>query len=367
MTETSPAPASPPGGRKLILVTGAGRSGTSTIAGTLHYLGMHVPLPVLKPNESNPRGFFESTWPLWFHRRLMDRAGIEQIDGRPEALALMHEAVTDETRAELLEWLTGVAEEADQIVVKDPRSSWVPQLWVDTSRKLGIDIGFVTMLRHPAEVVGSRSTHYGKRGEQLGAWNFAVMNLAGWVNQTIMAERQTRGYARAYVRYEDLLGDWRREMAKVQVATGVVLNHSLEAGVHHDVDDFIEPGLRRHALRFEDLDLPAALTEIAESLWEAGGLLAANGGRSAEADAMFDAAAEQYADLFRASAAIAKDETQARVRETKQRADEEFKQVLQRRVRAARAKGREQAAREFRARSLRGRVGRAFGRFRAKE
>ena len=57
-----------------MLVTGAGRSGTSTAAGALHMLGFHLPRPVLHANESNPKGFFESRWPVRFHRRLMERA-----------------------------------------------------------------------------------------------------------------------------------------------------------------------------------------------------------------------------------------------------------------------------------------------------
>src|SRR3954451_18032235 len=151
--------AAPPDGR-LVLVSGAERSGTSTIAGALHHLGLHVPLPVIKPNESNPTGFFESTWPLRFHRRIMDRAFVEQTDGRPEAQQLMADAVYDATRDELRTWLADIALVEPQVVVKDPRSIWVPWLWKEAAGELGYDVGFLTMLRHPAEVLGSRSTYY---------------------------------------------------------------------------------------------------------------------------------------------------------------------------------------------------------------
>src|SRR3954452_510005 len=116
--------AAPPDGR-LVLVSGAGRSGTSTIAGALHHLGLHVPLPVIKPNESNPMGFFESTWPVWFHRRILERAFVEQTDGRPLAQALAAAAVDDGVRAELRTWLAEKALIEPQVVVKDPRSIWV--------------------------------------------------------------------------------------------------------------------------------------------------------------------------------------------------------------------------------------------------
>ena len=85
--------------RSLLLVTGAGRSGTSTVAGTLHHLGVHVPGPYLKANASNPRGFYESKWSVDFHNRLLKRANVTIADGRPEAADLMHEAFRRRRRA----------------------------------------------------------------------------------------------------------------------------------------------------------------------------------------------------------------------------------------------------------------------------
>ncbi len=59
--------------RTLLLVTGTGRSGTSTMSGTLHHLGLHVPGPYLGANESNPKGFYESRWSVRFHNDLCRR------------------------------------------------------------------------------------------------------------------------------------------------------------------------------------------------------------------------------------------------------------------------------------------------------
>ena len=96
---------------RMVLVTGAGRSGTSTVAGTLHHLGLHVPLPVLKPNASNPQGFFEPVWPVRFHNRLMNQALISLTDARPEAYALVAEAVTEEEHDALRTWMSGLFDE----------------------------------------------------------------------------------------------------------------------------------------------------------------------------------------------------------------------------------------------------------------
>ena len=63
----------PPENRvRLVVVTGSGRSGTSTVAGTLKRLGLHVPQPEMPPDETNPRGFYEPIWVVDFHKRLLN-------------------------------------------------------------------------------------------------------------------------------------------------------------------------------------------------------------------------------------------------------------------------------------------------------
>lgn len=299
------ATAGRPTGR-LVLVTGAGRSGTSTIAGALHHLGLHVPLPVIKPNESNPMGFFESTWPLRFHRRIMERAFVEQTDGRPEAQQLMADAVDGATRRELRTWLAEKALVEPQVVVKDPRSIWVPWLWQETARELGYDVGYLTMLRHPAEVLGSRSTYYRGYRPGMNDWQFSVMNLCGWVNGNLVVERQTRADNRVVLRYDDLIEDWRACLARVRDTFDLTFNHDLGDG-HHPVDDFIDPGLRRHEASWEGWDLPPELVRIAQEVFDAMGRLADAGGHDADAEATLDAMGERYEDLVRVSQAIAHD------------------------------------------------------------
>jgi len=305
------ATAEPSTGR-LVLVTGAGRSGTSTIAGALHHLGLHVPLPVMKPNESNPLGFFESTWPVRFHRRIMERAFVEQTDGRPEAQQLMADAVDDATRAELRTWLADVALVEPQVVVKDPRSVWLPWLWKEEAGELGYRVGFLTMLRHPAEVLGSRSTYY--RGYRPGMtdWQFSVMNLCGWVNGTLVVERQTRAEPRVVLRYHDLLDDWRSCLAGVRDTFDLTLGDDLDPGHHHEVDDFIDPGLRRHEPSWEGWDLPPELVAIAQDVYDAMSRLADAGGHDPQAEEALDAAGERYEALVRVSQAIAHDTALAR-------------------------------------------------------
>ena len=300
--------ASPQVLRQLVLVTGSTRSGTSLAAGTLHHLGMHVPEPVLKANDSNPAGFFESLWPVKFHNRLLEAALVTATDSRPDAFNLVAGAITPRARDELQAWLSTVFDEATSVVVKDPRSMWVPALWADTAASLDTRIAFLATLRHPAEVIASRWTYYGSTRPNNDAWRYHIRNLCTWINVNLGTERETRGRPRVIVRYEAMLEDWRRTMRAVRDALSLDLDPALDGEDPHPVDDFIEPGLRRHEPSWDGMDLPADMVEIAEAAWASLGAIA-DGEPDPATESRLDDLAERYRRIMRVSQAIAADST----------------------------------------------------------
>ncbi|MDN5852258.1 MAG: sulfotransferase family protein [Actinomycetia bacterium] len=290
----------------LLLITGTGRSGTSTISGTMHYLGLDVPGPYLGANRSNPKGFFESKWAVDFHKRIHKRARISDFDARLDALERVREATTDDDLGELDAWLA--EQQAPQLVVKDPRTVWHQRLWAERAASAGRSIRYVSMLRHPAEVVGSRVTYYLSRGNiPLDERAYAISNIGRWVSGNLINERETRGRARAFVRYADLLEDWRGVAARLRDDLGLAYNTDLEPTHHHEVDDFVEPGLRRVRITWDDLEVPGELRSIAQAMWESLDLLADSHGVHDDASAALDVLAERYARLVDDSQALSYD------------------------------------------------------------
>jgi hypothetical protein len=297
--------------RTLLLVTGAGRSGTSTAAGTLYHLGVHVPGPYLQANASNPRGFYESRWSVEFHNRLLKRAHVTIADGRPEAADILREKVRDQDRARLADWVDAATTGHEITLVKDPRTSWTLDLWSQVADDLGISLGFLVMLRHPAEVIGSRATHYAAGIETMGETGFAVKNLAGWVNAMLMSEKQTRGRRRAFLRYDDLLADWRTAMATASSDLGIALDLGPDAS--HPVDEFIDPELSRHRITWSDVDVLPDLEAVASQVWAACERLADNHGADAGAESDLDAARARYAEMYLAAQQLSHDSAAAKV------------------------------------------------------
>ncbi len=296
-------------GRRIVLVVGPGRSGTSTVAGALVHCGFEVPGRAIPGNNTNPSGFFEPRWVVDLHKRLLDRADVNTLDTSPDALDQAAAAADrPETRERLRSWLAERLEEQPRLVIKDPRGIWFRDLWVGAARDLGVEPSFVTMLRHPAEVSASRETYYSNASRQQQA-NDDVTRIGGWINVALTAELVSRDSPRAFVRYTDLVADWRTVLTRLGTDLDLTFDPGPEA-TPHPADDFIDPSLHRIQVDWNDLTVPVALRDLGERLWHALGDLGTEGGASDEAARpAIDALREEYAAMTQDAAALTRHET----------------------------------------------------------
>jgi hypothetical protein len=294
-------------GGVLVLITGTGRSGTSTMSGTFHHLGLHVPGPYLGANESNPKGFFESKWAVAFHKDVTKAARINDFDSRPAAFDRTQQAITPELRRRLVDFLTEQARESDQVVVKDPRSVWTQALWREAATEAGLELRCISMLRHPAEVVGSRSTYYANPSDEAARARYETFNVARWVNSSVISERETRGIPRAFVRYTDLLENWRPVLATLATDLGLRYDVDVTTDQPSAVDEFIDPDLRRHRVTWDELQVPAELRDVAQRIWDDLDVLADRHGVDADRSADLDEQGARYARIFAEASAISHD------------------------------------------------------------
>jgi hypothetical protein len=284
--------------RRLVLVFGVGRSGTSLITGILGQLGFHIPQPEIKPDETNPRGFGEPAWVVDFHSRLMRRVRVTVFDSRPRAWDITGRVAHEqEVHDELRRWLGEQLRMADAVVVKDPRIGWFLPLWMGCAAELGIPHSSITMLRHPAEILASARAWY-------GTWQTDASRAAAWLNVMLETERATRGSGRVFVRYEDLLEDWLREIGRVAEALSLPQLSGVDGEQRAMVDEFVDPGLRRSRVGWDDLQVPAGVREMAEDVWEQLQLLAKPERNPAAVHAELDAKRTAYVELHDEAEAI---------------------------------------------------------------
>ena len=285
--------------RRLVLVVGIGRSGSSLLTGILGQLGFRVPQPEVKADDTNPRGFGEPRWVVDFHTRLMRERRVARFDSRPAAWQSMAEtAEDDEVFGELRSWLAVQFVGTDNVVVKDPRIDWFLPLWLRCADELGIQTSFASMLRYPSEMVRSSREWY-------GTWQTDASRAASWLNATLHSERATRGARRAFVLYDDLLGDWSREISRVGELLDIPWLAGLERSGHAQVDSLVDPDLRRSAVGWEEVDVPQALQQMLDEAWRPVSRLAEPGGDDEATRAELDAAWEAYVRLYADAEAIA--------------------------------------------------------------
>ncbi|MGV3562652.1 MAG: sulfotransferase family protein, partial [Nocardioides sp.] len=305
--------------RKVLFVAGAGRSGTSTMAGLMKIMGLHVPQPEVEPDETNPKGFAEPAWVVEHHSRLLREAVVQVSDSRPDAWFETGRVATREPeRIKTAEWLEGHFAVNPELVVKDPRLSWFLSLWRVAAIRCGATPVFATMLRPPSEVVGSKQKYYANR---LGSAHLA----ASWLNMLLHTERATRESVadggRVFIRYADLLDDWTKAVMYTGEQLG--LQHILHAKSERirDAHRFVDPGLRRVSGTLDDLGLPKRLHELVAETWNELNKLADHDGDTPAVHEALDQLREGYVELYEESEAISRSSVVAAEQKTRRGRD----------------------------------------------
>lgn len=299
----------------MVFVAGAERSGASVMAGALQQIGMHVPQPEVRPDAGNPQGFGEPQWVADFHTELLERANIGVADARPTAWFDAAKVNTfGPLRVEAADWLgRQFSAECPELVVKDPRLGWFLGLWRSAAMRSDATPSYVTMLRPVTEVVGSRERNYtaGASGTGFGE----VTRTAAWVNMMLHIERGTRGSARAFVRYDDMLTDWTVPLFGIGTAFDLQAVQEASANDVRKVHAFVDPKLKRAQLTWDDIEVPPRLREIAEESWQGLNKLADPGGDTPDVHELLDELRAAYADLYEEAEAIAQSSALAARRE----------------------------------------------------
>jgi hypothetical protein len=247
---------------RIVYVTGSGRSGTSTLTGVLREFGLHVPGPEVAADATNPRGFSEPQWVVDFHNSMLRAAGVQTSDPRPIAWHLVDRAGSEgNALGQIRAWLDAQVAQYGDLVIKDPRLLWFLELWQEAAAGTGARTSCITMLRPPAEVVGSKAAYYKGRG--------VVDRVAGWINLMLGTELATRATPRAFVRYGDLIHDWDEPVFSAAAALDLPMISPEDLAAVNRVDRFIDPALRRVGATWHDVPVPPPLRALADDTWAA--------------------------------------------------------------------------------------------------
>jgi hypothetical protein len=180
--------------KQLIIVTGAGRSGTSAVARVFHESGCSMGDELHEAGPSNPAGYYEDKWITWVNDGILAATGLDRFFGhatREQVLAAAERYRGDMQR---------IASEAGG-GWKDPRFCWTLEAWLPA---LEAPPKVVVCLRSPRAVADSAVRHYGQTSV------YARRHIAfQWSRQydRLLEVVREYGLEAICVEYEDLVGE----------------------------------------------------------------------------------------------------------------------------------------------------------------
>lgn len=142
--------------RKIILVLGMHRSATSLTTEILSSYGLFIgeTEDLCKPNQSNQRGFFENKYAVRLNNRILYEHRMHWAEVHKNENIVWETKYLFEIN-EVLNNMIAKAEDAQMLLLKDPRMCITEPVWKKQMDVLGIEEHIAMVFRHPYEVAKS--------------------------------------------------------------------------------------------------------------------------------------------------------------------------------------------------------------------
>lgn len=140
--------------RKLVVVFGSGRSGTSLLTQLLANIGLSVSENLLGPHMLNPKGFFEDIDIVEFNKNIIAQAGLSPHLPVPENW--LGKVVGANFFDQAKDLLKRKLDSSDRtLVLKDPRFSFLLPFWSRVFKSQNVLPIFILSVRNPASTIDS--------------------------------------------------------------------------------------------------------------------------------------------------------------------------------------------------------------------
>ena len=227
--------------KRLILVLGMHRSGTSLLTKGLEVLGVNLGTDLVPPHESNPKGFWEDSEFFSLNEELLeaiDRSWDDCESVESEMLQLLSSETFFERASELVK---RKCQQNLTVGIKDPRFCLLLPFWLKVFESTGISTSFIVVVRNPLSVASSLADR-DSIPKAKSLWLWALYNLH------VISE--TPEYPRVVVDYDELMDDPSAEMMRIA--------HFLKLPVDNDAfisfsTEFLDLNLRHNRFSEEDL------------------------------------------------------------------------------------------------------------------
>ncbi len=280
--------------RRILVVLGMHRAGTSAIARSLHVLGVHLGNRLMPPVAGvNDRGFWEDLDIHDLSCEMLQELGADWhhlMPWHPDILPRLHDRGFFRRAVDLLE---GKLARNPVIGIKNPRTAMLLPFWQAVFADCAAQTSYVLAIRNPLSIVQSL-VHRDRFDEE-------KISLLWLLHMVPAAETLLQGHRGVVVDYDQLLQDPQGELRRM--AAALDLPFDAQAGDAYE-RDFLTQELRHTHHSIADLQSRPFLGPMTCPLYSALAAVAA-GVIGADSPQLRDAAAGARAELVRWEPALA--------------------------------------------------------------
>ena len=241
--------------KRIVVVLGMHRSGTSAVTRSLMALGVQLGDRLMpgKP-EDNEKGFWEDLDLNELNIEMLNALGHDWNTNAPIARAELLDDRVSPFRLRAVELLRRKTRSTPIWGIKDPRISRLLPFWKNIFEHLDIDVSYVIVVRHPMSVARSLKKRNGFEPEK---------SYYLWLDHIVPALLETEGSPRVVVDYDIFMDDPEAQLARIAERISLPAGQDRSRAIEECRRDFLDAGLRHTRFQQEDLLLDQAAPEQA--------------------------------------------------------------------------------------------------------
>ncbi len=239
-------------GRRLIVVLGVHRSGTSAITRGLPVLGVSLGNTLIDPlPNNNEKGFFEDAGVNALNEELLSA-----IDHSWHSLGLAQQELEAATLDFFAERAGRLLDDrfasTTRFAIKDPRVCRLLPFWKGVFASRDIAVDYLVTLRNPLEVSSSLAKRDGFQPEK---------SHSMWLEHLLAALGQTAGSRRVVVDYGNLMNGTDRELVRVARRFGLEFDPKSKAAREYR-EEYLDASLRHTSFGPQTLTASKTLSQL---------------------------------------------------------------------------------------------------------
>lgn len=247
--------------RRIIVVLGMHRSGTSALTRGLQALGVDLGTNLMPPaDENNNTGFWEDMDLYRFNEKLLAKGGSSWYRLSPFAANELWRGSHATERYEAAELLQNKFADNNIFGFKDPRTALILPFWQCVFEDLELEESYLLALRNPLEVAESLR----KRN------NFShPYGLTLWAKHNWAAALHTEGKKRLCVSYSNLLRDPAGQLSRIAETFDLALPTPSSKPFVEFAGQFLSDDLRHNRISDKEIKRAANVPEVIPPFYDA--------------------------------------------------------------------------------------------------